>query len=121
MSDQSDQFQVCPHCGQENAIHSLKCIRCGEMLEDLFVIEGLDDKIEPESAKEELASETMSVVLASLEEHPLLNDANADQRIRLHLKKAKQLRTQSRMRLKTCRIGWSACANGRGKRKPEAN
>ena len=80
MSDQSDQFQVCPHCGQENAIHSLKCIRCGEMLEDLFVIEGLDDKIEPESAKEELASETMSVVLASLEEHPLLNDANADQK-----------------------------------------
>ncbi len=80
MSDQSDQFQVCPHCGQENAIHSLKCIRCGEMLEDLFVIEGLDDKIEPESAKEELASETMSVVLASLEEHPLLEDANADQK-----------------------------------------
>ncbi len=80
MSDQSDQFQVCPNCGQENAIHSLKCIRCGEMLEDLFVIEGLDDKIEPGSAKEELASETMSVVLASLEEHPLLEDANADQK-----------------------------------------
>ncbi len=80
MSDQSDQFQVCPNCGQENAIHSLKCIRCGEMLEDLFVIEGLDDKIEPDSTKEELASETMSVVLASLEEHPLLDDANAGQK-----------------------------------------
>ena len=79
MSDQADQFQVCPNCGQENAIHSLKCIRCGEMLEDMFVIEGLEDKIEQEGVKEELSPETMSLVLDSLENHPLLEDAKTDQ------------------------------------------
>lgn len=74
MSDQADQFQVCPHCGQKNAIHSLKCIRCGEMLEDMFLIEGLEDKINQEGVKEELSPETMSLVLDSLENHPLLED-----------------------------------------------
>ena len=78
MSDHADQFQVCPKCGQENAIHSLKCIRCGELLEDLFTIEGLDEKTEQNDAKEELSSESMSVVLDSLENHPLLEDANVD-------------------------------------------
>ena len=79
MSDSADQFQICPHCGQENAIHSLKCIRCGEMLEDMFIIEGLEDKIEQEGVKEEFSPETMSLVLDSLENHPLLEDAKTDQ------------------------------------------
>lgn len=79
MSDSANQFQICPHCGQENAIHSLKCIRCGEMLEDMFLIEGLDEKTGQEGVEEELSPETMSLVLDSLENHPLLEEAETDQ------------------------------------------
>ncbi len=91
MSDPADQFQICPHCGQENATHSLKCIRCGEMLEDMFVIEGLDEKTGQEDVEEELSPETMSLVLDSLENHPLLEDAKTDPEEQSSLEEEKEL------------------------------
>lgn len=68
MSEQADQLRVCPHCGQENALYSLKCIRCGEVLEDLFLFDDLDaDEQDP-------AAESFSDVLAALNESSLLDD-----------------------------------------------
>ena len=68
MSEQADQLRVCPHCGQENALFSLKCIRCGQVLEDLFLFDDLDaDEQDP-------AAESFSEVLAALNESSLLDD-----------------------------------------------
>jgi len=68
MSELADQLRTCPNCGQQNAMHSLKCIRCGEVLEDLFVFDDIDaDGQEP-------TPESISGVLASLNENDLLTD-----------------------------------------------
>ena len=45
MSDSADHSVYAHIVGRKR--HSfVKCIRCGEMLEDMFIIEGLEDKIE---------------------------------------------------------------------------
>src|SRR5690606_26964260 len=76
MSEHPDELRICPHCGQENASHTLRCIRCGQELEELFELEGFD----PTRASEEKTAEQeltpMAEILASLEENPLLSDGN---------------------------------------------
>lgn len=71
MSDQSDQLHTCPNCGQENALHSLKCIRCGESLQDLFAFDEFEVE-DPLANEDEEATGTIADVLASLEENPLM-------------------------------------------------
>lgn len=34
---------LCPHCGKENLPQATRCVHCGEDLEDLFKIEGVED------------------------------------------------------------------------------
>ena len=68
MSELADQLRTCPNCGQQNAMHSLKCIRCGEVLEDLFAFDDID------ADGEGPTPESISDVLASLNENILLTD-----------------------------------------------
>ncbi len=76
MSDPSDQLRICPHCGQQNSIFSLICINCGQELDDIFEIEGLEN-----SPTESLDDQSLETMLHSLDENPLLSqkeDAQED-------------------------------------------
>lgn len=79
MSDQSDDLRICPHCGQENAAHTLRCIRCGQELEELFELEGFEvsSGSTSENSEDELAP--MAEILASLDESPLLKESDKDE------------------------------------------
>ena len=76
MSERPDELRVCPHCGQENAAYTLRCIRCGQELDELFELKGF----EPSQGSVEKASEDelapMSEILASLDESPLLAETD---------------------------------------------
>ncbi len=72
MSEQPDELRICPHCGQENAAYTLRCIRCGQELEELFELKGFEATIPSEDEASENAVTPISEVLASLDESPLL-------------------------------------------------
>lgn len=72
MSEQPNELRICPHCGQENAAYTLRCIRCGQELEELFELEGFEPTISPEDEESENATAPMSEILASLNSNPLL-------------------------------------------------
>ena len=74
MSEQPDDLRVCPHCGQENASHTLRCIRCGQELEELFQLEGFEPAISNDDEVSENALAPMADILASLDESPLLSE-----------------------------------------------
>ena len=76
MSEYPDELRICPHCGQENASHTLRCIRCGQELEELFELEGFDPPPASEDKTAEQELTPMAEILASLEENPLLSDGN---------------------------------------------
>lgn len=67
MSDPSDELKICPHCGQQNSVFSLICINCGQELDDIFEIEGLEN-----SPTESLDEQSLETVLNALDENPLL-------------------------------------------------
>ncbi len=71
MSDNPD-LRICPNCGQENSLYTLRCIRCGEEMEELFQLEGFDpsEQLSNDSPQEDQAP--LSEVLASLDDSPLL-------------------------------------------------
>ena len=68
MSDPSDELRICPHCGQLNSVYTLVCINCGQELDDIFEIEGLED-----SPTESLDEQSLETVLNALDENPLLS------------------------------------------------
>jgi len=74
MSERSDELRICPHCGQENSPQTLRCIRCGQELEDLFQFDGLGSSDTQFEGEAETPLEPMSDLLASLDEDPLLGD-----------------------------------------------
>ena len=74
MSDPSDELRVCPHCGQLNSVYTLVCINCGQELDDIFEIEGLED-----SPTESLDEESLETVLNALDENPLLTQKEENQ------------------------------------------
>lgn len=74
MSDPSDELRVCPHCGQLNSVFTLICINCGQELDDIFEIEGLED-----SSTGSLDEESLETVLNSLDENPLLTQKEENQ------------------------------------------
>lgn len=76
MTDQGEPLQICPNCGQENALQSLKCIRCGELLEGLFHIDDYDEQEGVDASGELDNQDTISTVLNSLDENALLNEQN---------------------------------------------
>ena len=39
----SAELILCPHCGKENLPQATRCVYCGEDLEELFRIEGVED------------------------------------------------------------------------------
>ena len=76
MSERPDELRVCPHCGQENAAYTLRCIRCGQELDELFELKGFESSqgsVE-KASEDELAP--MSEILASLDESPLLAETD---------------------------------------------
>jgi len=68
MSDPSDELRICPHCGQLNSVYTLICINCGQELDDIFEIEGLED-----APLENPDGQSLEEVLNSLDENPLLS------------------------------------------------
>ena len=68
MSDPSDELRICPHCGQQNSVFTLVCINCGQELDDIFEIEGVED-----SSTENLHEQALEDVLKSLDKNPLLS------------------------------------------------
>lgn len=78
MSQTPDNLQACPNCGQENAAHSLKCIRCGEMLESLFAFDDFELSEVGEENENQDFTTSISEVMASLVESPLLEQENTD-------------------------------------------
>ncbi len=76
MSDQPDELRICPHCGQENSVYTLRCIRCGQELEALFELEGFDHSTLSAEDKSEEDLAPMAEILASLDQSPLLADSN---------------------------------------------
>lgn len=74
MSDPSDELRICPHCGQLNSVYTLVCINCGQELDDIFEIEGLED-----SPAENLDGHSLETVLNALNENPLLTQKEENQ------------------------------------------
>ncbi len=79
MSEQPNELRICPHCGQENASHTLRCIRCGQELEELFELEGFDSKSAEDGDAFESEMAPMAEILASLDESPLLAENNKNE------------------------------------------
>jgi len=76
VSEQPDDLRICPHCGQENASHTMRCIRCGQELEELFELEGFETTGSSDGEISENEPTPMAEILASLDESPLLSDAD---------------------------------------------
>lgn len=74
MSEQPDELRICPHCGQPNAVYTLRCIRCGEELEELFDLQGFEIGHVPGSDESEDEIASMDQMLAALDESSLLED-----------------------------------------------
>ena len=84
MSEQPDDLRICPNCGQENASHTMRCIRCGQELEGLFELEGFETTGYSDGENSENIPTPTAEILASLDESPLLSDLDegkADQEI----------------------------------------
>ena len=65
MSEQPDDLRICPNCGQENASHTMRCIRCGQELEGLFELEGFETTGNSDGEKSENIPTPTAEILAS--------------------------------------------------------
>ena len=78
MSEQPDELRICPHCGQPNSAYTLRCIHCGEELEELFELQGFETSQVPGSEEPEDEMASMDQMLAALDDSPLLEDAEQE-------------------------------------------
>jgi hypothetical protein len=114
----SAEMILCPHCGKENLPQATRCVHCGEDLEELFRIEGMEDN----SALQEEPDISVADLLESFRNDSTQKTKKQDRRIPpdrlMFLTAALNLTRKCLLKRKNKRLnGWRASANAPNRRK----